>query len=357
MTVLFITADTVGSPTGGGLVCYQESEALRSLGLDLVTLSGKDLALERYQLPSSPFLYDYLALDAVSRNFADRSSKPDLVHFYSGVFTATVRCLKMLGVPVSYTNPAHSRKETIQEFEMLCGGYPFPHVKEPHIWALYSEGYRRADLVIAPSQASAIELKAEGCKHVEVVPHGTDIPDQVPPLPDTFCAGYLGQYGPDKGLAYLFRAWGSLGYEDATLILAGDGTDELPPVISANAGSGRFEVMGRVPQPEDLYRRISVYVQPSVTEGFGIPILEAMAHGRPVIASEGAGGAEVLTHGEDGFVVPRRDPDAIAKHLRWFKENPEKIAQMGFNARETAKKYTWEAVRSRYVELWQGYIR
>ena len=81
-----------------------------------------------------------------------------------------VRHLKSLGVPVSYTIAAHDRRESMQEFETLLGAYPFPHVKEPHIWALYTEGVRQSDVAIAPSEASAKELKGRGCRAVEIIP-------------------------------------------------------------------------------------------------------------------------------------------------------------------------------------------
>jgi glycosyltransferase involved in cell wall biosynthesis len=296
-------------------------------------------------------------MDEAYRRFSAPGRKPRLVHIYSGTFSNTVRYFKALGVPVSFTVAAHSRKETISEFETLFGEYPFLEVRDPDSWRLYSEGVRQADLVIAPSQVSSRELLEEGARNVEIVPHGAEIPASAPALPESFCAGYLGQSGPDKGLIYLIRAWGCLADQSATLFIAGDGSNELAPLVSANADLGRFELLGRVPHARDLYQRISVYVQPSVTEGFGIEIVEAMAHGRPVIASEGAGASEVLTHGEDGFVVPRRDPDAIAKHLEWFKNHPDKIAEMGSNAREKAKRYTWEKVRAKYVELWRRLIR
>ena len=152
---------------------------------------------------------------------------------------------------MSYTLVAHSRRESIREFETLVGAYPFPHVTEPHIWALYSEGVRQADIAIAPSQASAKELKGQGCRAVEIVPHGTDIPEVAPALPESFSVGYLGQTGPDKGLLYLIKAWGSLGDETATLSLAGDRSDQLGPLIAANVDGGRFDLLGRVPRAED----------------------------------------------------------------------------------------------------------
>jgi glycosyltransferase involved in cell wall biosynthesis len=357
VTILFVTPDVVGAPSGGGLVCRNEVEALRGLGLDVLTLSHTELNPERHSMPPSPFLVDYLALDAVFRRYGGSGARPKLAHFYSGTFTNTVRTLKSMGVPVTHTVAAHDRRESIREFETLQGAYPHAHIRDLHTWALYSEGFRHADLLIAPSRASANELTAGGCERIEIIPHGTEIPDVSPPLPEAFSAGYLGQPGPDKGLVYLIRAWANVGDDKDPLLLAGDDSDLLSPLVTANADKGNFVLLGRVAQAADLYRLVSVYVQPSVTEGFGIEILEAMAHGRPVIVSDGAGGADVVTHGEDGFVVPRRDPDAIAHHLRWLKANPRRLEEMGSRAREKAKTYTWERVRSLYRQLWKGMIQ
>jgi glycosyltransferase involved in cell wall biosynthesis len=356
MTILFITADTIGFPTGGGLVCHHEVAALKSLGLDVHTVSRPDLNPARYHIPDSPFAYDHLALDTVLRKLSSSSRPPRLVHFYSGSFSNTIRHLRSLGIPVTYTMAAHDRQESIREFETLLGAYPFPHVQDPHSWSLYSEGIRHADIMIAPSQASARLLEGQGARTVEIIPHGTETPEIVPPLPESFSAGYLGQPGPDKGLLYLIRAWGSLADDQAPLLLAGDGSDQLGALIGANVDCGRFELLGRVSHAKDLYERVSVYIQPSVTEGFGIEILEAMAYGRPVIVSEGAGGSDVVTSGEDGFVVPRRNPEAIAKHLRWFRANPSKTAEMGERAGKRARAFTWEIIRKKYAELWQAVI-
>ena len=101
----------------------------------------------------------------------------------------------------------------------------------------------------------------------------------------------------------------------------------------------------------DFYKQISVYIQPSVIEGFGITPLEAMAFYRPVIVAEGAGVSELITDGKDGFVVPSRDIKAIEDKLTFFKENPNEIDRMGRNARKTAEKYTWEIIKKQYREV------
>jgi glycosyltransferase involved in cell wall biosynthesis len=114
--------------------------------------------------------------------------------------------------------------------------------------------------------------------------------------------------------------------------------------------------MGWVEKPANLFSRCSVLVAPSVTEGFGICVLEAMAHGRPVIVSEGAGAADVVDDDVNGFVVPRRNPDAIADRIMQLKNSPDLALEMGLQAREKAMQYTWDKIIPQYQAIWKGLL-
>lgn len=346
---VYITADTIGIETGGGVVTGNELEALRSVSEVELLLSHDNIAPELFRQPDSPFLYDYFALQQV------RGKYFDLAHFYSWTFTQTVSWLKSQGTKVTYTVPFHDRTLTVKEFERLGLQYPFPHIKDDDLWQIYSDGYRLADVVIAPSKMSARCLKAAGCKNVVVIPHGTELPKESKPIPERFDVSYLGAVGPDKGVLYLIQAWAMLNYPDSSLILAGSGTETLEPFIRQVANQGQFKILGRVPNIADVYNACSVYVQPSVVEGFGIEVLEAMAHGRPVIASEGAGASD-LVDDSTGFVVPIRSPEAIAEKINWFKNNRERIPEMGQRARRKARNYCWTAIRSRYTKSWRALL-
>ena len=306
------------------------------------------------QQPDNPFLADYFMAEMARRALAQ--GKLSLAHFYSGTCTATVSLLKAHGVPVTYTSPFHDRHLTMEEHFRQGFEYPFAHIRDNNLWAVFKRGLLEADLVIAPSRSSAACLVAEGCQRVEIIPHGCVPPEQVPPLPAGFRVGYLGQAGPDKGLVYLVAAWGKLNWFGEPLVLAGPGTEHVGPMIGRVTNGGRFNLLGRVANPTELYASLAVYVAPSVCEAFGITVLEAMAHGRPVIVSEGAGASDLVTEGVDGFVVPRRNPDAIAERLAWFKANPHRIPLMGQRAREKALGYTWPLVRDRYQQVWKAFL-
>jgi len=89
----------------------------------------------------------------------------------------------------------------------------------------------------------------------------------------------------------------------------------------------------------------------SVTEGCGLEIPEAMSYGRVVIAAEGAGAAEIIEDGVDGFVVPIRDPKAIADKIDWCKRNRQLLPEMGERAKKKASNYTWDKIRKQYVQI------
>lgn len=353
---LYGAFDSIGSESGAGHVTRHELDALASF-TDVVAVIGKEdirPLLAKAGLPEHPFPVDFLTDEIVGELL--KTHKVDIAHFYAGAFTKTCRTLKQHGAKVVYTVAAHVRDESIAEFEKVTRQkYPFAHVQDPQLWQMNIAGYRAADLIICPSTASAKEMGKWGCPNTTVIPHGANLPQQIKAIPKYFSVGYLGQTGPDKGIIYLLRAWSMLNYDDALLRVAGNATENLYHSWRS-AGGGCAHMMGWVDHISELYNPISVYVQPSVTEGFGIEVLEAMAYARPVIVSKGAGAADLVTDGVDGFVVPPRDAEAIARRIDELKNNRDKLVSMGAAARAKAEGFTWDLIRKRYVEVWKSLL-
>jgi glycosyltransferase involved in cell wall biosynthesis len=337
---LYVTQDKIGTPTGGGAVTYHEYLALSTMGEETHPVDSG-----RVQVSQDPFLSDR-AFCA----FLGGIPAPRLTAMYSGCMTETVRMLRSKGTKVSYTAAAHSISESRKEFEMLGASFPYPHLTEPHLWEKYVGGYKEADLVICPSTVSKRCMESYGCKNVVVVPHGCEIPREIVSLPKRFTVGYLGQAGPDKGLRYLFEAWKKLNLKDSTLIVAGNNIDQALP-LWRRFGGGNVEFTGFVKTVDQFYNRISLYVQPSVTEGFGIEILEAMAHSRAVIASIGAGASELLTAAS---MFQPRNPDQIADLIESYRANHLKLVNDAAFYRNVSKDYSWEKIRSTYQNVWRS---
>lgn len=326
----FFTADRIGTNTGGGIVTKNELEAL--VAIEQTTLWNPDPKPD-------PFDTERVIL---------HSKIPDLkmAHFYSGTFPDTVRYLKSKGTKISYTAAAHDIDLSKTEFEKLNIPYDLPHITNPELWKKYLQCYLMADVVICPSTHSKQVMENFGCKNVKVVPHGCHLMKSKP-YPKTFTIGYLGQTGPDKGLIYLLEAWSKLNYKDAVFNIAGSQSMSLLPWIR-HFKNGNYNIMGFVKNIEDFYNGISLYVQPSVTEGFGIEVLEALAAGRPVVASDGAGAADCV--GSCGLVIPKKNVEAIMSAIDNFKIKNTDIRQ---NCQQQADKYTWDKVKQQYTQVWK----
>jgi glycosyltransferase involved in cell wall biosynthesis len=101
-------------------------------------------------------------------------------------------------------------------------------------------------------------------------------------------------------------------------------------------------------------RAHDVLVFPSLFEGFGLVVTEALSQGLPVITTSHTCGPDVLTEGEDGFIVPIRDPQAIAGKLELLHRDRERLAGMSEAARKKSEMLKWADYRRRIVEVVTG---
>jgi len=351
---LFATTSGVGAGSGGGIVSYNIVKALKECSdLKLILCNGtSDLARSININPSSwglvdnPFLYDYLASQLVV--------KVDLAHFRGDPFGVTVDKLRKLNkdVKIVVDVPAHNLEVSVEEFYRLGLEYPFKHMIDRKLWKIYIKHVIDADVIITPSTLSKEYItnsdKFVGFKgEIKVIPHGCDLPERVVYINED-AVGYMGALGPDKGFIYLLHAIKNL---DVKLFIAGSQSSYIR-VNDPDVDKKIFR-LGYVKDVSEFYNNINVYVQPSVTEGFGIEVLEAMSYGRPVIVTQGTGAKDLVEDGKNGFIVPIRDSKAIAEKIQYFIDNPSEIIRMGHNARLTAEKYTWDVIREKYIDVYR----
>lgn len=342
MSNLYLTQDVIGTPTGGGQVTYNECMALSSLGVTH-PIDGRRIP------PGGVFETDRRFMEAIQ---PEAELMGGIAHIYSGCFSNTVARLKEFGMRVSYTAAAHSVKLSEEEHVGLGIPFNYEHLTNRNLWEQYVAGYKLADLVICPSNLSAELMRSYGCTNVIVIPHGVDCPVHPPPLPKKFAVGYFGAVGPDKGLRYLLEAWKKLAYRDATLILGGRASVHAGPLLT-EFGGGNIEVMGGVDDLGDFYKRVTVYVQPSVSEGFGIEVLEAAAYRRMLVVSKGAGAHETV---HPSVLVDIRNPDQIAAHIEEFRTMPaDEMQILGSIHQIRAWEFKWPLIREQYVRAWAGW--
>ena len=355
---LYLTADSIGEESGGGKVTLNESKALEELGPCKVW--GRRELSQKFGLNVEPWCWDGNAFYACRKYGVDYQ----LVHVYSGTFSRTVAYLKEKGSKVCYTVAAHDREISRREHEKLGLGFPYPHLTNDDLWQKYVEGYRLADVIVCPGKRPAEIVRAYGKdfenKRIEIIPHGCDLPDEatIKPLPERFAVGYMGSCsGADKGVRYLLEAWKKLNYLDATLLLAGrDSASDWVRQMVGKYGGGSISLLGWVKDPADFYNQISLLVQPSATEGFGLEVLEALSHSRPVICSDQAGAVDCIQHG-CGFSFHVGQSDVLAECIDQYKRNPAMAEGDGPKGREVSAGFTWDKIRARYADLWKSLLK
>jgi glycosyltransferase involved in cell wall biosynthesis len=329
---------------GGGKVSYHEVETLEETTCLERILTDVEInpKIPPVSEPAHNFLYDYFVANEL------RSCKIDLAFFNGSPFGLTTKILKPAKILVDI--PACNVKFSIEEFEKVTNtAYPYIYRTNPFLWTVYCQHIKNADVVLCPSSMSADQVSKQLSlnDNVVVIPHGCSLPKECT-IHETceFNVLHVGSNGADKGQLYLVKCWQEISQKQGfsgNLVMVGRGTRFLSPF-----GILCFE---RVEKLERIYDDCSIYVQPSVTEGFGLPVLEAMAHSKPVIVTAGAGVSELIDDGKNGFVVPIRDPKAIAEKIEYFRGNRSEIHRMGKNARTKAEKYSWEIIEKEYQKL------
>lgn len=197
------------------------------------------------------------------------------------------------------------------------------------------------------TQKSLLEIGVASNK-ISIIPYGSPI-EYFQPEPKSdavFRVLFVGRVGPRKGVHYLLQAWKELKLPEAELLLLG--INEFPNGWLSSYES-QFTYIAPVPHHSlsSYYNQASVLVFPSLVEGFGLVLLEAMACGIPVITTPNTGGPDMITDGVEGFIIPIRDVEALKEKLDWCYTHPEELKQMQKAAFCKAHCLTWEKYRQK----------
>ncbi len=131
-----------------------------------------------------------------------------------------------------------------------------------------------------------------------------------------FVVGVVGGDPVRKGYLYLLEAWERLALPNARLLIRSDAVfAHYPALAERMARISNLEIVRYVADMNDFYQRCDVFVLPSVDDGFGMALLEAMANEVACIATTHCGSSELLTSGRDGIVIPPRNADLLAEAL------------------------------------------
>ncbi len=167
-----------------------------------------------------------------------------------------------------------------------------------------------------------------------------------------------GRLSPQKGHKYLIEAISILkrSCSQIRLLIAGDGDlrIQLEELVSHLGLSSNVIFLGRRQDMPLLYQLSDIFVLPSVYEGFGLVVAEAMASRTPVIATQAVSVTNLIEDNKTGFLVPVKDAVAIAEKVKWILEHPtltQDVVDAGYKRVESS--FSSELMAKRYMELYQ----
>lgn len=235
----------------------------------------------------------------------------------------------------------------------------------------YSSDYLKR-LSDEPALASAIVVASSYTKStlvennipaeiIKVIPYGVDLQNfktrTKVPNNNKLRVLFVGSMVQRKGLTYLFEAIAQLPKGSSELVLCGRGfvDHNLLKVYSSPDTIVQLNLDNTSLVAE--MHKADVFVLPSLSEGFGHVILEAMATGLPIIATDHTSAPDLITEGKEGWIVPVRNTNALVDKLNWCIENRNQLFEMGNQAAATAKLFTWEKFRKGIVNFYETQIQ
>jgi glycosyltransferase involved in cell wall biosynthesis len=169
---------------------------------------------------------------------------------------------------------------------------------------------------------------------------------------------YVGHLSRLKGVDILIRAVSKLSSDlpNMKLHLVGNGNAPIFAALSKKEGIEKYVIFHNWAKQSlipSYYKSADICVFPSRHEGFGIVILEAMASGIPVIASDIPSFREIISNGVDGRLFKSEDVDALSKEVIALYQDPFLMKELTHNAFEKVTRYSWEKIAEKYISLYK----
>ena len=253
---------------------------------------------------------------------------------------------RVYDLPIAYWELAQrllrEEAERYPDWEPTLGGTRDSHGK----LARKTRELQLAELVVCPSNFvhDSLPQTTRDSKRCVVVPFGSpEVPNAANenrPASGRLRVLFAGALTQRKGLADLFAAMKLVDSAEVELVVMGS---LLRPLAWYREQLPHFTYEPPRPHAEvlRLMRSCDVFVLPSLVEGRALVQQEAMACGLPLIATRNAGGDDLITDGETGFLVPIRSPEALAEKISWCAEDRKRTYGMGIAAQRRAAQLTW----------------
>lgn len=222
----------------------------------------------------------------------------------------------------------------------------------------------QADIIVAVSTALGNKVKASGTNTpIKTILNGFQICNACAAChTNPHSVLQVGTLSQQKRVSQTIEAFAQVkaDFPDAVLTLVGEGPERkhLEEQCAALGISDSVQFLGYLPNKDVLHAMAqhTVFVMPSVREGFGIVYLEAMASGCLTIGTQGEGIADLIRDGENGFLVSPDSPAAIAEKILWCFQHPKEGQNIARQGRQDALAQTWEKNALEYQELFTNLL-
>lgn len=222
--------------------------------------------------------------------------------------------------------------------------------------------YSEADIVTVPSTFAFRSFVEQGvvAKKLRLLPYGVNVSrfQQVSdPAVGKFDILFVGGMSLQKGIQYLVQAYNKINHPAKSLTFIGTSSPMLIDILKRRGiWPENAKVVGHMPQTElkNIMSRSHVLVLPSIQDGFGMVMAQAMACGCPVVASNHTGAEDLITDGIEGFIVPIRDVPTLTERLQQMADDPELSAAMGVNALKKVQKFGgWDSYGDQAMKIYE----
>lgn len=212
--------------------------------------------------------------------------------------------------------------------------------------------YAEADTILAPSEYTRQTFPDELREKVLKAPllGRCNFPEDVSFQRNAiFTVGVVGGQPLRKGYLYLLEAWAKLALPNARLLIRSD-FEAYPRLKKLADSQDSVEMIGYVPDIADFYSKCDLFILPSIDDGFGMALFEAMAYGLPCIATTHCGSSELLTSGHDSVIIEPFSADQLAGAILSFYKSEEFRQQIARSGRSTIRSLMPEGRSPLYEE-------
>lgn len=272
--------------------------------------------------------------------------QPELCYVFTQVGLETLKWTRSVGIPTVLDNPnghiRHYREVCLRESRRWCDSGYIGHPTEAMVERVEEE-YVLADRIRVSSDWAKNSMTERGvpAHKIEVIPQPINLMRFRPKSDRNGLGGplrvcFVGDLSLSKGFVYLTRAIKNLGTERASLEIVGaTGSRHTRGLLEKERRD--ISVTAAPGDPVPAYHRAELFVLPSLHDGFGFVVAEAMACGLPVIVTEDSGASSLVRKGENGWIVPSGKIEPLAQALEEALSRRPDLGEMGRRARATVE--------------------